>query len=277
MKRTLLILAAVIPLLTATPSFAEEAAERCMSRFIARYAKLTEYSTRVRKVDTLTSDTPNEEIIELKHKKPNETTFKFLNEGNTGIRNNGMTVQYTGGDKLKVALGEARGLGFFINGPAQKMVSGGVSLTDSKVLENEVFTINRAGFGYLADSIQRRLARMNESFNQALTLRGDDCSISYRKHTDEVHTVTLKPKDSVFKLEERFATLAYQIFRNNPSQFSSFEDLFSRDGDVEIRVPEYFLDFDLDLDPETNLPSRLAIYIDGRIAQELFFEDVKFQ
>lgn len=248
----------------------------CMHRFVANYSRVDGYSARVRRIKYVASDTPAEEVLDLKHRKPNELVFQFVNRGISGIRNNGMKVEYRGGAQLKVKLGQPAGLfAALAQVPLEALLGEGLSLTNPKVLEGEIFTLNRAGFGYLAEAMKSRLAKGSDPAASGLSLRSRSCAISYRKHTDEAHRVVLKPSDSVFELEERFATLSYLIFKYNPSSFSRFEDLFAREKVADITVPEWFFDFDLDLNPATDLPSRFAIYIDGKMAEEIFFDDVK--
>jgi hypothetical protein len=103
-------------------------------------------------------------------------------------------------------------------------------------------------------------------------MNGDSCKVKYRRHTDEVVSVKLAPKDSVFKLEEQHGTLAYNIFKHNRLEFGRFYNLFHRKEDVTIEVPQWFFDFDLELDPRTALPSRFVLYVEGEKAADYEFE-----
>lgn len=212
-----------------------------------------------------------DELIEVIDTKPNHITYTFRNEGNTGVRNNGMRLEYTGSGNLGLKLGEARGLGFLVHGPASVTLGSSISITAEQVVEDEIFTINRAAFRYLATALQFHLAALKNSEIGGVNSREGKCRIHYSRHAEGLTAVKLLPADSIFALEERHGTLAYLIFHYNKEVFGRFYNLFHRKSEITVQIPTWFFDFDLDLAPDTNLPERFVLYIDGKKLGEYGF------
>jgi hypothetical protein len=84
----------------------------------------------------------------------------------------------------------------------------------------------------------------------------------------------VEPNDSIFDLEERYGTLAYAIFLNNP-HFHSFRNLFVRKNKTTIKIPYSFLSFELSLDMTTKLPKKFTLYHGGKMIVDYEFSDTQ--
>jgi hypothetical protein len=271
--------------LTAVSSFAQASSDpravQCVEDFLSHYRNLKSYQTRLIKNEwNEKGKALHSEKIGLTFSKPHEVEFKYLNEGNTGIRNNGMTVAYKNGDEVSIRLGSTAGLGFLVKGVASLIVGDHTSLYDSKVLEDEIFTLNRAGFDFLAFALDKHLPAIKTSEKGGVKMINGEkadagCTIKYTPEVEGEEIVDLKPEDSVRAIEEKYGTLAYLIYRKNTDEFDSLRDLFVRDKETKIHVPKSFMEFDLTLDPVTKLPTHFVLYNDGKKIGDYGFQDTQ--
>lgn len=243
----------------------------CAEGFVSKYNSLKGYQTVMTKREYSKGKIINDEMIGLTEIKPSKIIFEYLNRGSTGIKNNGMTVSYSGTEKLSLELGKTHGLGFLANGAASIVLGKSIDLTGKRTLDGEIFTINRAGFGYLAKALQYHLPDLKTTKMGGLTLDGPDCSLRYSADKQTLQNVDITPESNLFDLEEKHGTLAYMLFWENRDHFNSFFDLFHRKSSMEIRIPEWFFDFHLTIDTKTNLPVEFILYIDQTKAGEYLF------
>jgi len=253
---------------------------RCVEDFLSHYRNVQEYRTTLFKREfDLKGKTLHEEKIALTFKKddekPGQVTFEYLNQGTTGIRNNGMTVKYREGEQVELKLGKAKGLGAVVNGVASLAVNDRMSLFDPQMLQDEVFTLNRAGFDFLAFALRKHLPTLKTASKGGIRKVGDGCALKYEPHLDGEETVVLQPGQSIREIEERYVTLAYLIYQNNRDQFKSFQEVFTRTKPVTVKIPRGFMEFDLTLQESTKLPDEFNLFFRGKQIGAYGFGDTK--
>lgn len=235
-------------------------AKRCLAQFAKRASELRSYSARMEKTEFVRSSSGSTQNLEIVSASDRDVRLTYLDKGQTGIKNNGMTVTYNGSDLLEIKLGKARGLGVLLNGPAKLIAGNSIFLFDPSVVDEEVFTVNRAGFRYLAKVLAKK---MDSVSIEDIELRGFTdklCELSYRPRREESAVVLLKKSETIFDLEERYSTLAYLIFQANRDKFNRLSSLFKRDRDIEIRVPRSLPWFDLTIENASHLPTEFTLY-----------------
>lgn len=245
----------------------------CLRQFIDTYNASSGYSTKIKKTEYEFGD-PYTENIEVTEKNKHDVTVKFLDRGSSGIRNNGMTVAYKDGDKVSIELGHSHGLGFVLNGLADAFTSKTKDLTDPTVLQTEVFTVNRAGFGYFARILKGNLAPMREGKTGQLEQIGSGCQLAFHHDASHPQTVTLKKNDPVFPLEEKYGTLAYIIYKENQDKFKNFSGFFHRKEDMTLKVEPNFTDWKMTLD-ERHLPKIIDVFFAGKPIGHYEFSDIQ--
>lgn len=250
-------------------------AHECLKRFVGAYDASSGYSAKIKKTEYEFGD-PLTENIEVTEKDKSEVTVKFLDQGSSGIRNNGMAVTYAGGDNVQIKLGHSRGFGFILNGLADALTAKSKSLIDPTVLQTEIFTINRAGFGYFARTLKDKLEPMRMGKMGRLEKTGDGCQLYF--HHDGLHpqTVLLKRTDSVFPLEDKFGTLAYIIYKSNEDKFKNYESFFHRKEDMNLKIEPNFTDWKMTMD-ENNLPKTIELFYAGKMIGHYEFSDVRLK
>lgn len=261
-------------------STTHEAMTQCFEGFIDNYAQLNSYKGTLHKKEWKThGELVHDEKIEVSFYKPHKLQLRYLNEGSSGIRNNGMTVEYNGGKTVKITLGKPKFFGALTNGVASLVIGDELPLYDSKVLDDEIFTINHGGFGYLVDAIKKVGAevRSNPEFKFVGSVTQDQCTVEYPLQSKPGAYLELKPEDSIFKIEETHRTLAYFIFDANRDQFSSFTDLFVRTKPMKIRFPHQLIYFTLTLNRKTNLPERISIREKDTLIAEYVYSEFLVQ
>lgn len=258
-------------LLSDLPSFAsqppaslttQDSLFQCFEGFINTYQSLSSYQGILQKKEwKINGDLVHDEKIEVSFKKPSSLKLKYLNEGSSGIRNNGMTVEYEGGKTVKIHLGKPKLFGALSHGVASLIVGGDLSLFDPKVLDDEIFTVNHGGFGYLVEAMKKVGAEIksNPEFRFVGEMTPDQCSVEYPLQSKTNVFLDLKPEDSIFKIEEANRTLAYFIYDANRDQFSSFRDLFVRSKPMRVRFPDQQVTLNLVLNRKTRLPEKISL------------------
>lgn len=267
--------------------------QACVQRFLKAYSGLTSYETRMHKREwdgkgSLTHD----ELIALTFTKPANVRFEYLNRGSTGIRNNGMVIRLAGdrSSKVDIQLGKPDAWGFLAKAAASLVVPSQTSLYDPLVVNSEIFTLNRAGFGFLATALSHQLEGIRLAKSGGLTYSGSDslsltraaalrpeavlpgCEIRYTPHAKGVHEVLVVPTDSIAALEDRYGVLAYFIYLENQDRFSAFADLFARKQEMKLKIPRAFTEFVLELEDSTALPKRVALFWRDQLIGDYQFE-----
>jgi hypothetical protein len=62
----------------------------CVQKYVAKYERISGYRTFLKKLEWDGRKQLNDQYIEVLVLKPKQIVFTYRNEGNTGIRNNGM-------------------------------------------------------------------------------------------------------------------------------------------------------------------------------------------
>ena len=240
---------------------------KCLHNFTAAMDGIASYEAILTKKEYASgADLRNDELIDV-YQSRYATKMTYRNEGSTGIRNNGMIVDYDGSPKIRVTLGSAKGLGTIVNLGATAVIGQGIRFDDSAILQGEYFTVNRAGFFPLATMLKTQLPSLSEddNKNRGLQIRSRPCNLKYERHTDKFTVIKLPAEKPISEVEDQYGTLAFFIQQNNLALFPNLHDLFVRSRETSIRVPQWFLDFDLDLDENTYLPSRLDFYYRSKL------------
>ncbi len=225
------------------------------------------------KKEYVTSDVGVTQNIELSEDRGPHIILKYLDRGTTGVKSNGMTVTFDGSDQLKIKYGRRRGFGFLV--PVEWIGGDHLAIDDAKVVDDEIFTVNRAGFGFLIQSMAEHLPLYQKGLRGDLSLVKSPCFIHYEPHQVPDDIVTVEPSTSMFDLEKKYGTISYLIYLANRSQFSHFHELFRRKKLMTLKIPQNFAAFDLDIDSDTHLPSRFAIYWQKRLLGEYQFSEIK--
>lgn len=262
----------LLSLFSLSSAQSDPAALQCVEKFLAKMAAIEGYSLHMDKGE-FTEGQWREEPIELWTEGP-VIKYKFLADGSSGIKNNGMELIYDGGDLLKIVWGEPTFLGALKNKAARALMGNSVPLIDDTTLKGEIFTLNRAGYRHLATILRHHLPRLKKAATGGVK-GGPDCQLKYVPPEVEYVTVQLKRDDRIQDVEEKYGTFAYHIRAANAELFKDLEALFKRDRDIEIRVPKFFLPSELELDPESLLPRRLRLFYDGQKIGDYLFKNVK--
>jgi hypothetical protein len=238
-------------------------AVQCIEKFIEASQKLDHFQALLNKKEwdpkgNLLHDDQVELTVSRSKKR---VQLKYLNRGDSGVRNNGMKVEYNGTEKLKIELGSTNVLGFFMHSAASAIIGDSLSIFDSQVLDGEIFTINRTGFDFLASVLRMGLKETQGTPDGGFNLvKPGTCRVQYSPHFIGKTPVTVQPKDSIFELEERFGVLAYIIYQENRDQFSSFRDLFVREKPMKISIPKSFYETEFEFNLTTHLPEDFQMY-----------------
>ncbi len=250
----------------------------CIEKFIEANRKLPDYEAVLLKKewDIQGRELHDEKIEVTVSRSKNRVQMKYMNSGATGIRNNGMKVEYSGSEKLKIKLGSTNVLGFFANSAASALIGDSMSIFDARALEGEVFTINRTGFDFLAWILSKSLESVKSSSEGGFSLGAPGtCKVKYIPHLSGKTQVTLQPSDSIFELEHQLGTLAYIIFQENRDQFDSLRDVFVRKKPVKISVPKSFYEVHFEFNATTSLLDHFQIFQEGHVIGDYYFSSVK--
>lgn len=255
----------------------DPAALKCVEDSLDEYDKILSYKAIINKKEWEKNKLRTEQKISVEHTKPSATKITFLNQGNTGIKNNGMVIEYHGKDSMKVQLGSTRGLGFLAKGAAQLAVGDEISLIDSQALDDEYFTVNRVPFTHLTRMLKKNMESLKNAKDGGLALYGEGCKIRYTKHTDTVIEKTITSQYTIFSAEEEYGTLAFLLLPINRDQFSDLFDLLNHSKGKKIKIPLWYPEMEIELDAKNKLPSRLAFYAEGKPLAEYTYsvEEIK--
>lgn len=269
------MLSALTLFLLAEPALAQSSPQalKCAEGFLNKMEKLKGYSADFNKGE-LVDGKWVEEPIGLYSEGPNFIRFTFLKEGSSGVKNNGMQLIYSGTPNLDIVWGAAKGLGVFKNRAARAVAGSSIPIADRTTLKGEFFTLNRAGYHHIAKILRHHWEAMKGAKTGGL-VGGPDCRLKYTAASNASTDVHLQPSDSVFDLEDRYGNYAFFIRYVNRDQFRDLNELFHRKKEVDIRIPQYLVPFEVDLDPETHLPTRFRIDLDDQKAAEYTFTHIK--
>jgi hypothetical protein len=279
MKATFRVLHFILNFLPALSWAASDpGATQCIEKFLEANRKTSDYQAHlVKKEWDPQGGLLHDDQIEITVARTKKyVQLKYLNSGDSGVRNNGMKVEYSGTEKLKVKLGSANVLGFLKHSAASALIGDSISIFDSQALDGEIFTINRTGFDFLALILSKNLESAKTSSEGGFKLvTPGTCQVRYLPHISGKKTVSLQPADSIFDLEEKLGTLGYIILQENKDQFGSLRDVFVRQKPVQISVPASFYEVQFDLNAETDLLDRFQIFQAGQKIGDYQFSDVK--
>lgn len=244
----------------------------CAEKFLSKMDQTKGYSLHMQKKE-LSDGKWLEEPIELWTEGP-VIKYRFVADGSSGIKNNGMELIYDGSDMLRIIWGEPTLLGALKNKAAKALIGDTLPLIGEDTLKGEIFTLNRAGYRHMAAILRQHMPLLRKTAEGGLK-GGEDCLVKHTPPRVEYATVTLKRGDRIQDLEEKYGTFAYHIRAVNAEQFPTLESLFKHQGGVEIRVPKFFLPFETEIDPATGYPRKLLLYLDGQKIAEYIFTNVK--
>ncbi len=259
--------------LTASAQSQPEAIQ-CVEKFIAKMAAIKGYSATLSKHEFYDGEWLVEPI-ELWAEGPKLIKYTFIQDGSTGIKNNRMQLTYNGTDTLEIKWGEPTFLGALANKAARAVTGDTLALTDEATLKGEFFTLNRAGFYHIMSCLKYQLKTLKETKVGGVVKSGPGCNLKYTPPDLKYTNVHLLKADRVQDVEDRHGTYAFHIRQANSDKFAGLTELFHRTEDVDIRVPEFLLPFEMDLNPQTDLPERFVIYVEGHKMAEYLFSDVK--
>jgi hypothetical protein len=236
----------------------------CLKSFTKKMKSISEYSTLMNKVENFPSGEVTEEIRIRHNIKIGTLTLEFLNHGHSGIKNNGMTVQYDGTPELNIKLGKATGFSTLVRPLVSAVAGKKMGLTDSEVITEEIFTVNQAGFAFLAKILEMHLLNGSLDAADLSNSKKGICEVSYRPKKTSFTEMNLKSTDDIFDVEERFGQLSYFIFLTNEKLVLKYHKLFDRTEKWTLKIPDQLPAFDLTLDSQTLLPTNFSLYHSGR-------------
>jgi hypothetical protein len=252
----------------------ESAALHCLNRFSQRMNETTSYETTIEKREKGTDGTWRTDRIHLTEAKRGEhVEIVYLNEGSTGIKSNGMKVTYKAGEDLAIVYGTSKGFGGIFGSIAKSAAPKSIKLTDGLAVNEEIFTINRAGFRFMSQMILKGVQ------SSAGTLEGqesnNECLLKWTPTQADYQEIQISDGESIWKLEETYSTLASLIQRKNKDLFPKLSDLFRVRGTKKILVPKSLTAFTTKLDLATDLPKSFQLYWEGDLVGEYVFKDTK--
>jgi len=262
----------IAAILTLVQAQTQPEAIKCVEKFLAKMAAIKGYSAVLDKKE-LYEEEWLEEKVGLKAEGVKSVEYTFLAKGTTGIKNNGMQLTYDGSDTLKIKWGEATGFGVLASQAAQAVTGDTLPLTGETTLKGELFTLNRAGLYHIAECMKSHLPQLKAATTGGLHVTGN-CHLKYTPPALKYVQVKLKPADRVQDLEERFGTYAYMIRQANAELFPDMNALFNRTAEVEVRVPEFLMPFEMVIGA-ADLPEKFVIYAEGQKLGEYSFSEIR--
>lgn len=246
------------------------AAIECLEKFVTKMSSLKGYSARLTKREYVGGKW-TEEVVGL-WVEPPVIKYKFLKPGSTGIKNNGMQLIYDGSDVLQIVWGTASGFGVLANKAARAVTGTTLPLTGDTALKGELFTLNRAGFGHMAHSLRYHLPAIKLAKTGGVV--GDNCEVKYTPPDVSYLTVSLPASGRIQDIEEKYGVFAMHVLQANSAEFKNLKELFNRKKDVELRVPDFLMPFEMKLNAD-GLPEKFVIYIEGEKVGEYSFESIQ--
>jgi hypothetical protein len=250
----------------------------CLDDFFTKYEKLKGYKVQMQKNENFhLASVSNNELIEVEHVKNEFLNYKYLSDGKTGIKNNGMVVTYRGTPKLQVKYGKPSFIGHFANFIARNLYKS-FDIYDPQVLKNEIFSVNRAGFDFIYLALKYHYDGLKSAKSGGLILAtNDSCELKYSPHNDRIDDVEINDKMTVSQLEEMYGIPGIFIYLYNTEKFSSYIDFYQLKNIKKLKIPRYFMPFRLVLDHE-GYPQLFEIqFADKIIAEYRFSNLIKYE
>ncbi len=249
---------------------------QCIRDFNSEVQQIKAYEAKILKRELQSTGRYAETQVHIRQSRDGQTTVTFLDEGQTGIKNNGMKVTFDGSPYLGIQLGKPKYLGRIPHAVAQVVVGEKLRITSPYVLDGEYFTVNRAGYFPLQRVLNTQLPSLETAREGGITsLEG--CNLRYQQHTKEISKETVTEKNSIFNIEDQFGTLAFFLLEANKDRFKNLTELFERAEGKEISVPKWFFDFELTFDPMTHLPKVLRFKKNDVTVAEYIYELISFE
>jgi len=251
--------------------------ESCLNDFIDTFSKTRGYSTTINKKEyNLEGDLVHDEIVQFDYVNSSHAlTVTYLNDGSTGIRNSGMKVEYDGKENLKLKLGAPNFFGFFVNTAASIAVPSNMKVYDKLALDDEIFSIKRAGFAFFVQALKIHLPDIKSNKENALLEADEKCFTRYIPISPSTKITTFKNQGDVDKFEEEQGKLAIQLVLENKGEIKNLHEIFNLSKPVNLKTPSHFLKFDLSLDPELKTPSEIKLYYKDKIIGDYEFAKTK--
>lgn len=247
---------------------------QCVQRFSQKMEKIISYETTIAKRERSASGTWKSDRIRLTESdRGSRIQIVYLNEGSTGIKNNGMKVSYTSGQDLKIVYGESKGLGGVFGSIAKSAAPETLGLTDGLSVNDEIFTINRAGFRFMSQLIRKGI--QNSEGKLEGSELSNECALEWTPKTVDYQSIQVSEGQDIWLLEETYHTLASLIQRKNSDLFSKTSDVFRIRGTKKILVPRSFTGFKTKLDLTQDLPKSFQLFWEGQLIGDYQFSETK--
>jgi hypothetical protein len=253
---------------------AKSVAMDCVTRFSQQMKNIVSYETTIQKREKPMNGSWRSDHIRLTESdRGNRIQIVYLNEGSTGIKSNGMKVTYKSGEDISIIYGESKGIGGLFGSIAKTAAPKSMRLTDGLAINEELFTINRAGFRFMSQMILKGLENSKGKLEGSET--HDECFLKWVPIEADYQEIQIAEGQSIWSLEETYSTLASLIQRKNSELFPRLSDLFRVRGPKKILVPRSFTAFSTTLNRATNLPKSFQLYWEGQLVGEYFFSDTR--
>ncbi|MBX9765690.1 MAG: hypothetical protein K2X47_00340 [Bdellovibrionales bacterium] len=248
---------------------------RCVERFSKRMAETVSYQTTISKREKGPSGSWKSDRIRLTDSDRGKSIeIVYLNEGSTGIKDNGMKVSYTAGQDLAIVYGESKGIGGIFGSLAKTAAPKTLKLTDSLSVNDEIFTINRAGFRFMSQLILKGI-QTSEGKLEGTDAANNECVLKWTPASREYQQIQVSEGQDIWLLEEQYSTLASLIQRKNSDLFSKTSDVFRIRGTKKILVPKSFTGFTATIDLGLDLPKSFQLFWEGEMIGDYQFLETK--
>ena len=257
-------IAVLIPHLALAQSSPE--AMKCLEGFLKTFDKIQSYRVEVLKHESVDPKNPLDDHVEITQDRTGATRISYLNKNSTGIKANGMEIDYDGrSDKMKVTFGQSYGFGSIVNGLAGIIVGKQIALNSKDALDKEIFTINRAGFLFLYETMKKNLEQIRKAEHGGVKLEKENtCDLAYEPHVSGFLEEVIAPTLPVSQIENKYGVVAFMIQRANQSEFSDLYHFYNRSKSFKIKIPGSFYPFQFRLNTKTHLPEMLSLKENGR-------------
>lgn len=248
----------------------------CLAASIDKIKKLNEYTVRMRKIEYFGSQRIDEEILVYENKTAGLRTLEFINQGSTGIKNNGMKLSYNVNDNfISIKYGKSFGLGVFASPFIKILGKTKTHLYDADVVDKQIFTLNRAGLSFLYKVLENKFIRLkNEEIGKFdETISPEKCSYEFRKKHKEPITETVSKDNTLTQIEEKYGTLAYLLYLENSKEIKTFHEFLGSEN-IKIFVTDHFTNFNLVIDNVTKLPLEFTLFHNDDVIGKYQFEDI---
>lgn len=113
----------------------DPAALKCAENFLTQFEKVNQLEADLSKREwTSEGKVLHDEKLTFFYQSPNTHSVRYNEEGSSGIKNNGMTVTYSGGNQALVKFGKPNVWGFLMNSVASLVVGEKMDVFGSRML-----------------------------------------------------------------------------------------------------------------------------------------------